>query len=56
MDSILGLIMIYTWVHSVVIISKLVIKQVKTTTYENVVLIAGAVGFFLIVLGIITNY
>lgn len=56
MESILGLIMIYTWVHSIIIISKLVTKQIKTTTYENVVLIAGAVGFFLIIMGIMTSY
>jgi hypothetical protein len=46
--TILGLIMIYSWVHGVVIIGR---KIKDTTTYENVVLIIGLVALVLFVLG-----
>jgi hypothetical protein len=48
METILGLVMIYAWVHGVIIISK---KIKDTTSYENVVLIGGMVAMFLYVMG-----
>lgn len=50
MDAILGLAMIYTWVHGVIIVSR---RTENTTQYEKVVLIAGAIGFALILTGIV---
>jgi multisubunit Na+/H+ antiporter MnhF subunit len=48
METILGLAMIYAWIHGIVI----VFKHVKsTTTYEKVVLWAGLVGFALYLIG-----
>jgi hypothetical protein len=48
METILGLIMLYAWVHSIVIIVK---KLKEPTGYETAVLIAGAVGFVLYIIG-----
>ena len=50
METILGLIMIYSWVHSVVIVIQ---KTKHTTQYEKVVLIVSLVSFMLYVLGTI---
>lgn len=48
METILGFVMIYAWIHSVVIVSK---KITNVSTYETVVLITGATGFLLYVIG-----
>ncbi len=50
MDLIIGLVMIYVWVHSVVIVARNNTK-VKRTGYENAVLIAGLVTIVLYVMG-----
>lgn len=47
-DTVLGLVMIYSWIHGVIIICK---KTENTTKYEKAVLIAGLVGITLFVLG-----
>jgi hypothetical protein len=47
-ESILGLVMIYSWVHGAIIVGK---KIKGTTQYENGVLIAGAISFTLFVIG-----
>ena len=45
---ILGITMMYSWVHSAVI----VVKKVKgISTYESAVMIFGVVGFLLYVIG-----
>lgn len=49
---VLGLVLIYSWVHGAIIVGK---KVKGTTSYENVVLIVGLVGFVLYVIGTITN-
>lgn len=49
---ILGLAMIYSWIHGAIIVGK---KIKGTTQYENVVLIFGAIGFLLYVIGTINN-
>lgn len=46
--TILGFVMIYTWVHSVVIIAK---KVKDLTSYEGTVMIFALVGFILMVIG-----
>lgn len=46
--TLIGTVMVYTWVHGSIIIGK---KISGTTKYENVVLIVGLVGFALFVLG-----
>lgn len=51
METILGLIMLYAWIHGIIIVAK---KIVGTTTYENVVLIVGLVAFLLFLLGSMT--
>lgn len=48
MEAIIGLILIYAWVHAIVIITT---KVQGTNTYEKAVLIAGAVGFVLYIIG-----
>lgn len=48
--TILGLVMIYTWVHSIVIVAK---KTQNITSYETVVLIAGVTGIALYIIGTI---
>lgn len=48
METILGLVMIYAWVHSIIIIST---KVQGVDTYEKAVLIAGAVGIALYIIG-----
>ena len=48
METLIGLVMIYAWVHSVVLGFK---YMKETTTYEKVVLLAGLVGFVLYVVG-----
>ena len=47
MATILGIIMMYSWVHSVVILA----KNEKRTKYEETVLIVALVGFILFVIG-----
>lgn len=48
METIIGFVMIYAWIHSIVIVSK---KISGASTYEVVVMIAGATGFMLYVMG-----
>lgn len=48
MEEIIGLVMIYAWIHSIVII---VTKTKDTTQYEKGIMLAGAVGFLLFFLG-----
>ncbi len=48
METILGLAMIYAWIHGAVIVGR---KIKGITTYEKVVLIFGAIVFVLYVLG-----
>lgn len=50
MDSIIGLVIIYAWVHSLIITYS---KTKDCTPYERTVLIVGAVGFTLFVIGTI---
>lgn len=50
METILGLVIIYFWVHAVVVVF---MKTKKTTTYEKVVLVSGFVGFLLYLFGTI---
>ena len=52
METLLGIVMVYAWVHSIVVIFK---KVERTTKYEKAVLIAGFVGFILIVLNVATS-
>ena len=52
METLLGIAMVYAWVHATVIIFK---KVERTTQYEKAVLIVGLVGFILIVLNIATS-
>ena len=49
--TLIGLVMIYSWVHLIVIIFSKLFK--KCTTYEKVVICVGLVGFALYVLGTI---
>lgn len=48
-ESILGLVMIYSFIHGAVIVGK---KITGTTKYENVVLIVGLVSMSLLLLGV----
>lgn len=48
METLLGIAMIYLWVHSLVILFK---KVDRTTQYENIVLIGGLISIVLFVLG-----
>lgn len=48
LEVILGLAMIYSWIHGAIIIGK---KIKDTTQYENVVLIFGVIAFALYVIG-----
>jgi len=48
MESILGLIMLYTWVHSIVIVYK---KTKDLTQYETGVMILGLVSITLFIIG-----
>lgn len=48
MDSLIGLAMLYVWVHSIVIVVK---KLKEPTGYETGVLIAGAIGVVLFIMG-----
>lgn len=48
METIVGLAMIYAWIHGAVIVGK---KTENLTQYEGGVLIAAAVGVVLYVLG-----
>ncbi len=48
METILGIIVIYLWVHSIIIVTKKVEGQ---TAYQTGVLIAGATFVVLYVLG-----
>ena len=52
MATLLGLIMVYTWVHAVVINFK---KLQGLTTYEKVVLWVALVGGVLTVIGIMSK-
>ena len=47
-NMIVGFIMLYTWIHSVVIINK---KIVGLKIYEKVVLCVGLTGFVLFLIG-----
>jgi hypothetical protein len=49
MTVILGLIMIYAWVHAIVLVFQVMYKRLST--YEKVVTIVAMVAFFLYVLG-----
>lgn len=49
---ILGLAIIYSWIHGAIIVGK---KIKDTTQYENVVLVFGAVAFLLYVVGTMNN-
>jgi len=49
MTGILGLIMLYAWVHATIIIFK---KVERTTKYEKVVLWVGLIAFTLTEIGI----
>lgn len=49
METILGLAMIYAWVHSIVIVST---KVENTTTYEKIVMLIGVTAFVLVVIGL----
>ena len=49
-ESILGLVMIYSWVHGAIIVGK---KITGTTQYENIVLIVGVVAFALFLIGVL---
>ena len=48
METIIGLLAIYIWVHGSIIVGT---KVKGTTTYENVVLIAGLVTLVLLLIG-----
>jgi len=48
METLLGLVMIYVWAHSVVIVVK---KVHRPTTYETTVMILGLVSFLLYIVG-----
>lgn len=48
METLIGFIMIYSWVHGTIIVIK---KIANTTQYENAVLVVGVIGFALYVLG-----
>jgi len=48
METILGLAMIYAWVHSIVIVST---KTQNTTTYETTILLVGVTAFALFIVG-----
>jgi len=50
MEMLIGLIVIYAWVHSVIIVSK---KVENLVTYERAVLFVGLVGFVLYIMGTI---
>jgi hypothetical protein len=49
MTTLLGLIMMYAWVHSIVLVFQVMYKRLST--YEKVVVVTGMVAFFLYVLG-----
>lgn len=46
--AVLGFAMIYAWAHSVVIIAK---KIQDVSTYETVVMVVGAIGVVLYIIG-----
>lgn len=48
METIIGLIMFYAWVHGAIIVGK---KVENTTQYENVVMVVALVGFILYLFG-----
>ena len=48
-ESILGLVMIYSFIHGSIIVGK---KITGTTKYENVVLIVAVVSMSLLLLGV----
>lgn len=48
METLLGLIIMYVWVHSVVILVK---KTKELTTYELTVLLIGLAGVILYIMG-----
>lgn len=51
-DLIIGIVAIYAWVHSIIIISR---KVKDTTKYERVVLIASLIAFVLMFIGVVTE-
>ena len=48
MTTILGLVMIYSWIHAVIILNK---NKELRTQYENVVVIVALTGIILFVIG-----
>ena len=52
-ESILGIVMFYTWVHSTVIIFK---KLHDTDKYENIILMIAFVSMLLFLIGTILGY
>ena len=48
MKDILGLIIIYSWVHAMIIIS----KNLKVKGYDKVVIIVATVAFVLTIIGV----
>jgi len=48
MDTLLGIAMIYLWVHSVILVFK---KVQGINSYEGFVLVGGLIAFVLFVLG-----
>lgn len=49
MDAILGLIMIYSWIHSFIILKR---RVSNTTEVERAIMIVGTVSFVLLVIGV----
>lgn len=52
METILGLVMIYSWVHSVIILNK---SKEARTPYERGVIIVGLTGIILFIIGTLSN-
>ena len=52
MDTILGLAVMYMWVHSIIIVTN---KLKDSTSYEKFVLIGSLVVFVLYVIGTMSN-
>lgn len=52
MDTLLGFIMIYSWVHATILIYKNT-DFTKFTGYEKAVMIVGLVSFVLLFIGVI---
>lgn len=52
MEVFIGLVMVYVWVHSVVIISK---NLKEITKVETSILIAGLTAFVVMILGVVSK-